>query len=105
MTKDELSLLLYFETLAVDHRGVVDPARINADDIAIAQRWDKTGFCAFKRFTDRHVKTGAIKALTHLVTLSGEAWVAAHTERRARAQRMASERSRPPRCLSPRWSR
>lgn len=36
-TRDEKSLLLYFETQAVDYGGTLEGVRMNADDFAIAK--------------------------------------------------------------------
>ena len=87
LTKDELSLLLYLETRAVDQSGIVDTKHINETDFEIAHRWDKQGFITFKRWTQRD-SLGDIKQLTYITTLSNEAWVAVAQERQARAKRL-----------------
>ena len=38
MTKDERSLLLFFETAATDYGGLVDPRHMNAEDWKIARK-------------------------------------------------------------------
>ena len=49
LSRDERSLLLYFESVCVDHAGLVDTRRMNADDIKIATKWDEIGFVLYGR--------------------------------------------------------
>lgn len=90
LTKTEVSLLLYFETVAVDQLALVDTLRMNQEDMVIANQWDKEKFVGFKRWTQRD-SSGEIKALTYKVSLSDEAWKIAHKERKARAVRMITK--------------
>jgi hypothetical protein len=80
-TKEELSLLLYIETCAVDRGGKVQGVRMNAEDFAIARRWTEAGFIRFGRLPasqcDQHG--------SHAVILSDEAWKIAAGERKRRA--------------------
>ncbi len=93
LTKDELSLLLFFETLAVDHRGIVDdPRKMNEQDFKIAKQWNSEGFCSFKRYTMREFN-GEVKMLTHIIELSDEAWSLAHQERKARGKCLYKNKS------------
>lgn len=89
MNKDERSLLLFFETCAVDHRGKVDARHMNDADLKIAETWNKSKFVQFGRikFKDITPSVGVSK-LTHWCLLSDEAWKLAHEERVARAKRM-----------------
>ena len=48
MTRDQKRLLLYLETCAVDHSGLVVPAHMNGADFAQANEWDDLGFLAFQ---------------------------------------------------------
>lgn len=83
MSRDERSLLLYFETCAVDLSGRVDARRLNSDDFEIAGRWSGTDFIGFGRIKSAdHNSQGQ-----HWVELSDEAWELAHQERRARNAR------------------
>lgn len=83
MTKDERSLLLFFETRAVDHSGRVQTAHMNADDMEIATRWDAEGFVRFGRIAAEHRSEHG----THWCSLSDDAWSLVHAERKARAGR------------------
>jgi len=84
MTKNEKSLLLFLETQAVDHGGALDGRHMNADDFAIAVRWRDEGFLRrFERIPAALL--GAYHPRTHIVVLSPEAFVLAHSERLARA--------------------
>lgn len=84
MIKDERSLLLYFETAAVDYGGKIDGRRINDIDYDIAKQWNETGFIRFGR-----IYSGDIAhSFTHWCVLSEDAWTEAHRERRARNVRV-----------------
>lgn len=86
-TRDEKSLLLYFETQAVDYGGTLESARMNADDFAIAKRWHEAGFVHFGRIAFNDITTHNGVARDHWCVLSEEAWTLAHAERRARCER------------------
>jgi hypothetical protein len=88
-TRESLSLLLYLETCAVDHGGIVDGRRMNADDYSIAERWNKEGYVSFERL--KFSKDAVSKGSTHVCALSDKAWVDVHTERRCRAERSKSD--------------
>jgi hypothetical protein len=89
MTKDEKSLLLYFEARAVDYGGKVNSVNMNQPDMAIAQRWSESGFVRFGRIVYADVD----RTTTHWCELSDEAWQLAHAERRNRYQRMNERRT------------
>jgi len=83
MSRNERSLLLYFETCAVDLGGRVDMRRLNEDDIQIAKCWAENGFVGFGRIVIKdHNGQG-----TNWVELTDDAWSLAHQERRARQER------------------
>ena len=77
-TRDEKSLLLYFETQAVDYGGTLEGVRMNADDFAIAKRWNEAGF---GRIAFHDIKKHSGVARDHWCVLSEEAWKLAHAER------------------------
>ncbi len=86
MTRDERSLLLYFESCLVNQRGTCEPLRMNESDFEIAKQWTAVGFVQFRRRPAKQlVGTGTTR--THAVRLSEEAWELAHMERRRRAER------------------
>lgn len=88
MTRNEKNLLLFFETQAVDYGGTLEGVRMNADDFAIAQRWREAGFVHFGRIAFSDIKKYNGVARDHWCVLSDEAWLIAHAERRARAERV-----------------
>ena len=88
LTKEERSLLLYFESCAVDYAGKVDARRMNKDDIEIAQRWSNDRFLLFGRMAFDHINFESSPHMAYYCLLSPEAWDLAHQERRARAERM-----------------
>ena len=87
-TKDEKNLLLYFETQAVDYGGTLESVRMNADDFAIAHRWNESGFVQFGRIAFHDIKKYNGIARDHWCVLSDDAWAKAHAERHARCQRL-----------------
>lgn len=92
-TKDERSLLLYLETRAVDHGGRVADANINAEDLAIAERWNAQGYVNFGRVAWEDVTAGRVTGSAHWCLLSPEAFEDAHRLRRERAARMWANRT------------
>ncbi len=89
MSRDEKSLLLYFETVSVDYGGAVDARRMNKEDFEIAAQWKKDGFIKFGRVYSKDL----ITSRTHWVEMTPEAWHLAHLERKIRAERMWTRRS------------
>ena len=89
MSRDERSLLLYFESRAVDHGGLVDARRINDSDFKLAQGWDTQGFVSFGRLASEYLTAQS----SHWCHLSQEAWELAHEERRARHLRLYEKRT------------
>ena len=89
MTNQEISLLLYLETRAVDFAGRVASEKMNDDDRAIAKRWAEKGYIQFGRIIMEDVnREGAL-----WVKLSPQAMLDAHAERAARAERMWAARN------------
>jgi len=86
MNRDERSLLLYFESCLVNHRGMLEARRMNETDFRIAKEWTARGFVQFQRRPARDI-VGSTTVRTHEVHLSEEAWELAHIERRRRAER------------------
>lgn len=91
MNKDELSLLLYFESQAVDYGGKVDVRRLNEEDMAIAKRWNEDEYVRFGRIAARDIQKFPQNLFSHWCVLSGRAWIAAHKERRDRNRRVESK--------------
>lgn len=90
MSKDERSLLLFFETAATDYGGTFDARHLNSEDMDIATRWNELRFITFQRIPScllpeyRHGNSQK----SHYVVLSEGAWRLAHAERRARSARL-----------------
>ncbi len=89
MRHDELKLLLYLETRAVDHGGRVDTRRMNEAEMDIANRWNAEGFLEFGRI----VYADCTPHGSHWVRLSDDAWQKVHAERKARARRVWAKRT------------
>lgn len=89
MIKDERSLLLFLETQATDNGGRVQAIRMNKNDIGIAKQWNKERFIMFGRIRSKDISASG----NYWCLLSDEAWLLAHTERRARALRMWAKRT------------
>lgn len=90
LTKEERSLLLFFETCHVDYGGLLDPRRMNESDQDIARDWRNRGFIRFGRITAEWLEK--YSPCSYYVWLSDEAFELAHQERRERAERMKAKR-------------
>lgn len=88
MTRQELSLLLFLETQAVDNGGKVRINRMNKEELELARRWNDEGFLQFGRLKMADIDGERTQDVaTHWVRLSDVAWTTAHAERRKRAER------------------
>jgi hypothetical protein len=85
MSREEKSLLLYFECCMVDYGGKVQSARMNADDFKIAEEWNKTGFVKFGRIKHNDIDWTLKVPFNYWCVLSADAWDYAHAERKARS--------------------
>jgi hypothetical protein len=94
MSKEGRSLLLYLESCAVDCKGIVDVARMNESDVAVAKDWTRRGFIEFCRLKasmlPKQLPRPEARCPTHAVRLAGRAWECAALERRRRAVRSMS---------------
>ncbi len=82
-TRDEKSLLLYFETVVVDESGRITDARMNDIDRENARLWNEQGFVSYGRVASEHLKrTSSGFPMTTWCRLSDEAWECAHRLRR-----------------------
>jgi hypothetical protein len=89
LSRNETSLLLYFETQMVDNGGLLQSCRMNKDDFAIAKRWNDEKFIQFGRILWADIKPSD-QPRDHWVVLSEAASAACNHERRARADRKMS---------------
>ena len=81
LTRDEMSLLLYIETCAVDYAGKIDVKCLNNKDFAILEKWNEEEFITFGRVAIEDITyNGAYWCL-----LSDKAWEVVHAERKNRA--------------------
>jgi len=90
LTKEEKSLLLYFETRATDYGGTVDGANMNGADFSKAQEWDKAGFVKFGRICSEDLDSRRRGA--YWCRLSSDAVAIAHQLRAERADRVWEKR-------------
>lgn len=92
MSKQERSLLLFFETAAVDNKGRLSGLKMNEDDLNLAKKWKNENFIKFGRMKLHDIekyKSPSVRThISHWVILSENAWLLAHEERRARSERM-----------------
>jgi hypothetical protein len=83
MSKEGRSLLLYLESCAVDCKGIVDVARMNESDVAVAKDWTRRGFIEFCRLKasmlPKQLPRPEARCPTHAVRLAGRAF---HVDRR-----------------------
>ena len=87
MSKDERSLLLFFEVCLVDRYGKIDVRHMNEIDTAIVKRWVEEGLIEYGRIKFCDI----INSSTHWVRFSENAWKMAQYERRLRSDRCLSE--------------
>ena len=91
-TKDERSLLLFFETRLVDYSGRVASIHMNEEDIKIAKKFVEENLIQFGRLKFAVVESfrgqGLTQRHTHWVRFSDAAWKIAHKLRRERSDRM-----------------
>lgn len=97
-TKEELNLLLYLESRAVDHGGLLDTALMNDEDWAVLEDWADANpnYVQYGRLSHHDIdRIGRYRAarITHWVRLSPEAVEDAQAERRARMERMWAKRT------------
>ena len=92
----EKNLLMYLETCCVDHDGLMDGRKVNAAEMEWMKEWAEIGLITIKRLPASIVCSEKNRTrqyqVSHLVSLSEEAWDVAHKERRARAIRGAARR-------------
>ena len=99
MSKDAKSLLLYLETRAVDHGGLLDERHMNATDHVLVLGWKVQGFVEYGRIcaADLGMRPGHTKVPTGncgtWIKLSTEALALAHQERKNRMVRMWAARA------------
>lgn len=86
LTRDEKSMLLYAETVVVDHGGLIEGPRINSDDLAALKKFKGEGLLDFGRIPAALLGTFR-RGVTHWVTFHDGAWTLAHRLRRDRAAR------------------
>ena len=85
LTKDEKSLLMFFEYTAVDRWGWIDDVRkMNDDDIETMIKWNDEGFILSQRASRKRDEK---IQLTYIVRLSEAAWELAHQLRKEKALR------------------
>lgn len=82
MSKDEIGLLLYLESCCVDKESRINSLRMNETDWEIMKEWKLKNFIDYGRVCWKDAKNSAESSW---VSLSEEAWKAAHEQRRDRA--------------------
>jgi len=97
-SRDEKSVLLYFETCLVDsYGGKVQGARMNGEDMLITENFERLGLIKFERIPFRKMeklrkKLNMATPYTHTVRFIDEdAWTLAHRWRRERAERLVNK--------------
>ena len=89
LTKTEKSMLLFAECCVVDHGGIYQSERTNAEDREVMDRWKAEGFIDHGR-----VSSEFLTATRRVwITLSPEAMALAQELRRERADRMWKNRT------------
>ena len=89
LTKEQLNLLLYLETAAVDYSGRINPERLNKPDNDQLAAWKEAGFLDYGRICAADINRDG----SMWVRLSPDATSLALAERRARANRKWENRT------------
>lgn len=89
MTRDEISLLLYLESCAVDQGGLIGAEHMNTADFKIAKQWSEDGFLNFGRV---YSKDAFNLGKSHYCELTDEAHELAAQARKAKAVRTFEKR-------------
>jgi hypothetical protein len=76
LSRDERSLLLYAETCAVDHSGLMEGIRMNAADHQALKSLKAGGYLDHGRIPASLLKEAGTR--THWVTLTQQGWALAH---------------------------
>lgn len=92
MNNDQISLLLYLETRAVDYDGKVAMEKMNKEDLEQAKAWNESKFIGFGRICLKDIDKRQLSS-SSWIELSEEAWTMAHTQRKLRADRGMASRS------------
>lgn len=90
LTRDQRSFLLYAETCAVDHGGLLEGERMNAADIDAGRWYTSLGFMLFGCIPASHLPApGQFSTWkpTYWCALTAEGWALAHLLRQQRAKR------------------
>lgn len=96
MTREELSLLLFLESCAVDQGGMIFAALMNEEDMAIAKSWNDTGFISFGRLPSSFITSAKNRGhFSMYVVLSKNAWECASAARMNRAIRNMHNLAKP----------
>ena len=88
MTRKEVSLLLYIESINVDNNCIIDEQKLNEDDRKILDKWNTSGYVSVKRIGSDWVKPHKHR----IAILSEAAWADAASARRQRAQQFFGQR-------------
>jgi hypothetical protein len=96
-TREEKSLVLFFETCLVDGMGRVASAHMNAEDLQIAENLAKEGLIEFGRLNFKTVskfhkpRPSFSRQYTHWVRFTDKAWQLTHQWRRERSEQVFSK--------------
>lgn len=89
ITRDQRSILMYAETCAVDHGGLLEGIRMNKDDHAALAELAAAGILTHGRIPGKLLGTFAAHRIqpSHWCDLTEAGWELAHALRQARAAR------------------
>lgn len=85
ITRDQRSILMYAETCAVDHGGLLEGIRMNTADLSALKELAEAGILTYGRIPGKLLGTFRVRQATHWCDLTDAGWTLAHGLRRARA--------------------
>lgn len=94
ITRDQRSILMYAETCAVDHGGLLEGIRMNSDDIAALDQLEAAGIVKYGRVPGKMLGSFRVRQATHWCDLTEAGWALAYALRRARAAKPDANRKK-----------
>lgn len=94
ITREQRSILMYAETCAVEHGGLLEGIRMNADDHVALTQLAVEGILNYGRIPGKLLGTFKVRQATHWCDLTEAGWALAHQLRRARAAKPDAARQK-----------
>lgn len=94
ITREQRSALLYAESCAVDHSGLLEGLRINSTDLVALDELEAAGMVTHGRIPGKLLGSFRVRHATHWCDLTDAGWALAHELRRMLAAKPDAKRQR-----------